>query len=199
MLDEMRFDPQSGAPLSDLKHYPGTYNCGVRIPDQHPDAEWTAAREGALTNGELVSAQQGLLGYFRRSQRQQREEPEPAMDRAAALALKRLRSEFPRALDAMVWYALAERLARKGFWASWMLDHANPRCPHPTQHDEGGAVVARCGSRVKFRAGVDHLEAICASSPSEHGAVDERVRERVASIYRGTFDEPVEEGELKLL
>jgi hypothetical protein len=177
MIQESSFDPQSGAPLSEQRHYPGAYDHGVRTPVYHPTSEWEAGREGALTNGELRSAQQGLLGYFRRVQRRVRE-PDPTLDRTAALALKRLKAATD-AIDTFVWYALAERLAAKGHWTAWMLDHVNARCP-------------QCSSRVKFRPAVGRLEAVCASAPSDHGAVDEAVRDRVAEIYEAAFDDALE-------
>ncbi|MFC5970091.1 hypothetical protein ACFPYI_01985 [Halomarina salina] len=178
MIQEQAFDPQSGAPLTEERHYPGSYRIGVRTPIPHPLSNWTSSREGALTNGELRSAQQGLLGYFRRIHRLVRE-PDPALDRAAALALKRLKAG-PNTIDALTWYALAEYLARQGYWVAWMLDHVNARCPH-------------CASRVKFRPAVDRLEAVCASAPMDHGAVDEAIRERVAEMYEAAFDDTIEE------
>ncbi len=113
------------------------------------------------------------------------------MDSTAALALKRLKAEAPRALDSFVWYALAERLAAKGYWAAWMLDHVIARCPHPTQRVDG-EVVGRCGSRLKFRPGVGKLEGVCAKCPHEHGAVDEALVEYIGDIYRASFDEEME-------
>lgn len=144
-----------------------------------------------MTNGELVSSADGLLGYFRRVHRDVRSEPDPALDRAAALAIKRVRGAESsqgdpvgeHALDCMVWYAVAERLARKGHWTAWMLDQTIPRCP-------------RCRSALKFRPGVDGLEGVCASSPSRHGSVDEAIREHVRELYGAAF-EPV--AELRLL
>ncbi|MFD1515096.1 hypothetical protein [Halomarina rubra] len=178
MIQQHAFDPQSGAPLSRDRHYPGAYRHGVRTPLNHPNAEWDDSREGALTNGELRSAQQGLLGYFRRVQRQVRQ-PEPSIDRQAALALKRLKAATD-AIDTFVWYALAEYLARQGHWVAWMLDHTHARSPH-------------CASRVKFRPAVGRLEAVCASAPKAHGAVDEAIRDRVGDIYTAAFDEDLQE------
>ena len=178
MIQESAFDPQSGAPLTEERHYPGSYRVGVRTPIPHPVSNWHLGREGALTNGELRSAQQGLLGYFRRVHRNVRA-PDPQLDQSAALGLKRIKAASD-AIDALVWYVLAERLAEKGHWVAWMLDHVNARCP-------------QCSSRVKFRPAVGGLEAICASSPSDHGTVDEKIHDRVAEIYLAAFDEDLEE------
>jgi len=181
MIQEQAFDPATGAPLSEERHYP---DHGVPCRQPEFDATvakfWSTGREGALTNGELVSSLQGLLGYFRRVQRELRA-PNPELDRAAATALRRLKSATdqrgdPRrnAIDSIVWYALAERLARQDFWTAWMLDAAIPRCPH-------------CHSRLKFRGGIDNLEGVCASSPSRHGSVDDAIHEAIAAVYDAAF------------
>jgi hypothetical protein len=188
MIQDRAFDPGSGAPLSPDKDYPPGARAGrdqgARTPVEHPHAAWTRGREGALTNGELVSSAEGLLGYFRRSHRQVRP-PAAGLDCAAALAIKRLKAADDRAMDALVWYALAERLARKGHWTAWMLDHAIPRCP-------------RCRSQLKFRPGVDGLEGVCASAPNRHGAVDGAIREHIRVLYDAAFDESIAAGDLIL-
>lgn len=194
MIQSRAFDPDSGAPLEDAKDFPpGTRrgrDQGRRPVQEHPLAvtdDWVDRREGSMTNGELVSSTDGLLGYFRRAHRQVRE-PAPALDRAAALAIKRVKratnsQDEPigeHALDVVVWYVTAERLARKGHWTAWMLDHAIPRCPH-------------CRSALKFRPAVDGLEGVCASSPNRHGAVDDAIRDRIRELYRHAFDDAVDE------
>ena len=190
MIQEAAFDPESGAPLSREKHWTPWHRVGVRTPVEDPQAEWHAGREGALTNGELQSSQQGLLGYFRRVHRDARD-PNPELDRTAALALKRLKSvdatdhAAAGALDAIVWLALAERLAAKGHWVAWMLDHFVPRCPH-------------CASALKFRRGVWALEAVCASSPNRHGTVDDAIHDAVATLYRAAFDDAAADDVLTL-
>lgn len=206
MINLNAFDPDSGAPLSETRYrypdagYPsgdteatfsyadGRFSHAARTPVNHPDVEWSASREGALTNGELHSSARGLLGYFRRIHRKVRA-PQPEMDRAAACAIKRIRSERRTAWDCYVWYALAERLAAKGYWVAWMLDYVEPRCPYQ------GTSTTHCGSDVKFRPatsverGGTYLEAVCASSPHEHGVVDDAICEHVGAIYTETFDD----------
>ena len=92
MIQECAFDPQSGAPLTDDQFYHPDVRGPARKPVQTPHTEWSAGREGALTNGELRSAQGGLLGYFRRVHRDVRE-PDPDLDCAAALAIKQLKAD----------------------------------------------------------------------------------------------------------
>ena len=184
MIQEAAFDPASGAPLSLEKEYPGTFRTGARTPEEHADAIWDDSREGALTNGELYSSGNGLIGYFRRVHRKEFADPDPARDRAAATAIRQLKSAKDDAgnligdyvLDCILWYLVAERLATKGHDATWMLHYAIPRCP-------------KCDSELKFRPGVGALEGVCASSPNRHGAVDDDIRERVQSLYQSVFDE----------
>ncbi|QRV14200.1 hypothetical protein JMJ58_14790 [Haloterrigena salifodinae] len=176
MLGQVRFDPETGAPLSQTKEYPPYERgggAGVRSPEPHPDAEgWHVGREGALTNGELESSSLGLLGHFRRTHRAARDEPNTALDRAAALAIKRIKADHDGIYDSLAWLVLAERLCRKGYWVVWMLDHFTPRCPH-------------CGSSLKFKLGAGPI-GYCASSAS-HGDVDEQIRELVCERYNETF------------
>lgn len=200
MIQDQAFDPASGAPLASTKEYtPGANDPreshsgrdqGAREVVENPMAvcsDWVAEREGSLTNGELVSSEHGLLGYFRRTHRQVRE-PLPELDRAAATTFRKIKAitEDDTAYDATIWYVAAERLAAKGYWSVWMLDHATPRCPHPT-------ATGRCGSTLKFRPAVDGLEGMCASSPNRHGAVDEAIRERVRELYDAAFGDSPDE------
>lgn len=160
MISKRAFDPATGAPLSEEKLYPNTYRYGVRSPIHHPQSCWIRHRDEALTNGELQSSMEGLLGYFKRVHRACRA-PEPSLDSAAALALKRLKAAEADAadggsdtqpreyIDVFVWYALAERLSRKGHWVSWMIDFAQPRCPHcqsVVRFEQGARLIAKCGS-----------------------------------------------------
>lgn len=186
MIRSHAFDPDSGAPLEDNKQYPPGVrdgrDQGRRLVQEHPLAvsgNWLDEREGSMTNGELVSSASGLLGYFRRAHRDVRD-PDPALDRAAAAAIKQVRAtDVGRgAIDTFAWYTTAERLARKGHWVAWMLDQCIPRCPH-------------CRSELKFRPGVSRLEGVCATNPHRHGAVDDAVRERVAQLYEAAFDQIV--------
>lgn len=177
MITRHAFDPATGAPLSEDKTYPDNYRFGVRSPVYHPDSRWTQYRDQALTNGELQSSTGGLLGYFRRVHRSARP-PDPSLDSAAALALHRIDSDEHNHIDTFVWYALAERLARKGHWVSWMIDFATPRCPH-------------CHSELKFDRGA-HPIGKCASS-AEHGMVHDDILDRVVEIYNTAFDAGIDE------
>ncbi|WP_226043423.1 hypothetical protein [Natrinema sp. DC36] len=181
MLGQIRFDPATGAPLTDDKEYPPYQSggrSGVRSPVRHSDSAWIANRDSALTNGELESSGQGLLGYFKRIHRKARDDPNTAIDRSAALAIKRIKANYDGIYDAHAWLILAEYLCREGYWVVWMLDHFQPRCPH-------------CLSVVKWKMGVDPI-AYCASS-ADHGDVDAEIRELVRERYNETFaDEPGE-------
>jgi hypothetical protein len=182
MLRQHTFDPQSGAPVKQKEYPPGVRagrDQGRRLVVEHPFAvtdDWVDAREGSMTNGELVSSADGLLGYFRQVHRRVRE-ADPDLDRAAAAAIRAVRrtDSGRRAADTFVWYTVAERLARNGHWVAWMLDQCIPRCPH-------------CRSELKFRGAAGNLEGVCASAPNRHGAVDGDIRERIHSLYSAAFD-----------
>lgn len=189
MIQQQAFDPASGAPLSEDKEFPEWFDrSGVRVV-QDDGLAFEHAREGALTNGELVSSAQGILGYFQRRARAVRQgEPDPALECAAASAIRQLRSatrndEDPDAeygigtgaLDVEIWYATAERLAQRGHWAAWMFDQAQPRCPH-------------CRSTCKVREAVYEPDLVCASAPNRHGRVNPAIRERVQALYKAAFD-----------
>lgn len=172
-----RFDPATGAPLSREKHYDPETGVGCRTPEPGDvPGIWTPDREGALTNGELCSAQEGLKGYFKRVHRKARE-PEPSLDCAAALAFKRVKAAREHVLDTTAWYCVAERLCRKGHWVAWMLDHATPRCPH-------------CEGELKFRRGATQLEGVCASAPNQHNAETD-LRADIRDLYEAAFDDEI--------
>ncbi len=181
MKHEFAFDPESGAPLSDEHDYHPDHGVPVRTPVQHHTSQWTASREGALTNGELRSSGDGLIGYFRHKHREVRA-PDNRLDQAAALGIRKLKSAEDNkfALDCFLWYALAEKLAKKGHWVAWMLDFAGARCP-------------KCHSRLKFRPAIDKLEGVCASSEHDHGAVDDDIRSTVRRLYERAFDDDLDE------
>lgn len=176
MISRRAFDPATGAPLSDDKIYPDHYRFGVRSPAYHPNCSWIENRDQAFTNGELRSSREGLIGYFKRVHRACRV-PDPRLDSAAALAITRLKTDddddqYRGEIDTFIWYALAERLARKGHWVSWMIDFAIPRCPH-------------CYSEIRFEQGA-RLIAKCGSDGS-HGMVHDDMLERVTTVYNNAF------------
>lgn len=176
------FDPATGTPLSETRLHatPSGANDHVTVPIRTPvehaavDVDWSK-REGTLTNGEIRSDQQGLKGHFRRVHRAVRDEPVPKLDCAAVLAIKRLKAANEDEIDSFVWLALAERLAEKGYWVAWMLEHFLPRCPE-------------CESTLKFRKAVFRADSICASAPSVHGAVDDGIRTRTMWAYQNAFE-----------
>ncbi|ELZ96041.1 hypothetical protein C440_05607 [Haloferax mucosum ATCC BAA-1512] len=176
MKGTCKFDPSSGAALGDKQYLPdGT--TGHEVVADPWGVHWTAAREGALTHGEHRSSTTALTSYFRRVQREVRDGTEHSpLTRAASLAIRRLKQASTDELDTFVWLAVAERLADKGFWSAWMLNHYVPRCPH-------------CHSETKFRPGVGMHEAVCASSPKQHGAVDAAIERRVRSLLEAAFDD----------
>ncbi|ELZ84442.1 hypothetical protein C453_12886 [Haloferax elongans ATCC BAA-1513] len=176
MRGTCKFDPSSGAALGETQYLPdGT--TGREVVSDPWGVHWTAAREGALTHGEHRSSTTALTSYFRRVQREVRGGDEDAsLTRAASLAIRRVKAAATDELDTFVWLAVAERLAEKGHWTAWMLNHYVPRCPH-------------CHSEAKFRAGVQMHEAVCASSPDRHGAVDAAIEARVRSLLETAFDD----------
>lgn len=100
---------------------------------------------------------------------------------AAANALRYLKTGDANTYtpDSYVWYTLAERIHRKrGVYTGWMIHHTVPLCP-----------IGGCHSECKFRRGVWFNEAVCARYPSEHGRVDNEIRETVVSLYNRSFAE----------
>ena len=183
MIDEHAFCPRSGAPLSEERHYDERGHAR-RVPEE-PNDEPTVQE---LTNGERRSSRRALLAHFRHCH-ERHAEPDPAIHRAASLALYRLKRVADGAVewDVHVWYALAERLAREGFDAEWMHVHVEPRCPrcHGTLkygRTPRGDLVARCG-------------ALCSDERADALRV---VRETVADLYTRAFEptEPIEVDDL---
>lgn len=169
-----KFSPRSGAELSDEQHYPGT------IPQRE-----ALDGSGELTNGELVSkGSRALVGRFRRLQ-ERHDRDDPALTRAAAAAIQKLRKQDP--WDCWLWYTLAEHLHRRDdvdAGVEWMLGHVDPRCP-------------RCSSRTKLEhsvAGYPNVK--CASHCQHTNDVTIAVVERILELYNAAFDEPIEEIEL---
>jgi len=179
MKGQHAFCPTSGAELGDERHYVDS-----RIPCRAPiegtvDDSWTML--GELSNGQLISSATALTSYFRRCQQEAHADYYVDLYGKAALAIRRLKSET-NAWDVWIWYALAERLDRLGFDASWMRRFADPRCP-------------RCSSQIKLEdavVGYDHL--ICgASCGNDSSDRTVEIYERIHDVYEATFpDEPID-------
>lgn len=163
--------PSTGAPLSDESEYPP----GTR-PGQ--SSRTPVDGTGELTTGERRSSRTALQQYFEASYRDShagRDAPDDLL-RTAGTALYRLKRE--NAWDVWTWYALAERLARKGYWSTWMCRHAVPRCP-------------RCGSRLQYeRSVVGYDYARCGSRCGADSSSERSVEivERIQSLYEAAFD-----------
>lgn len=173
-----QFCPTSGAALSDDAHYVEN-GVKLRAPlDGTVDDSWTC--DGALTNGELVSGCSALIAYFRRQRR--KTDVDAEIDGKAALAIRRLKSSSG-AWDEWIWYATAERLARSGFDAEWMLAFAEPRCP-------------RCSSRVKIEpsaTGYPNLRCGVTCGPDSADRSIE-IYDRILDTYNAAFSDtdPIE-------
>lgn len=176
MIGEHRFDPATGAPLTENKSYPPAdiHWAGARSPRRAEGAAWIENRSEALTNGELQSSGNGLLGYFRYCHRRVRERPNPDTEQAAAVAIHRLKTDREHGIDVWLWFALAERLARKGHWSTWMLGFAEPRCPV----NDGSP----CHSRLKWKKGT----AYCAKT-TDHRNVHNLIEEKIIDTYNAAF------------
>lgn len=175
MIGNDAFCPESGAPLTEAKHYDdrGRPWRAVRAGDDD-----TAATDGLLTSGSRESARPALLRYFRRCH-QRSHDPDEALYRSVSLALWRLKraADGRQSWDVHVWYVLKHRLAETGHDVAWMGSYATLRCPdcHGTlsYRTVGDGVVARCGVDCTDRH-EDRLTAI---------------RETLASLYAVAFDD----------
>lgn len=162
MIGNDAFCPESGAPLSEERHYdesgrplravvddPGDAGAnGESTGDGSTDGEST---EGELTVGARRSSTRALLTYFRRCH-EAHDEPSPSLYRTASTALTRLKriATGRQAWDVHVWYALQYRLRRRGYDVDWMDAHAGLRCPGchgDLQFERRGAdLAAYCGA-----------------------------------------------------
>lgn len=167
MKGQHKFAPRSGAALDREPEYPGTIPLREALDGS-----------GELSNGTLVSESgEAIVRYFRRCHQRHHDEA-PDCYAAAALAVKRLRAEDP--WDVWVWYALAERLHRKGYDVAWMFAHAEPRCP-------------RCSSRLQFddaAAGYPYAKCGASCSPQPDRTIE--IHERVEAVYETAFDEDLD-------
>ena len=182
MKGDLAFDPASGAPLSETSSWHPDHGVRVRTPVEHPLAAgpW-ANREGALTNGEQRSEKAALQTYYKRVYSQAGADPKSVG--RAHIAIGKIKAADDRAFDASVWLTLAERLAVRGFDVMWMREYCTPKCPRCSRESQYAST-----SDVKFPSN-RYQEAVCASAPSEHGCVNEEIRERVAELYEDAFDE----------
>ncbi len=163
------FSPSTGAPLSDDQHYPTPLNAPTRA---------SIDGTGELTNGERKSSRVALQQYFERCYRRAHAGRNPPDDvvRAAGTALYQLKREDP--LDVWAWYALAERLARTGYWSTWLLSFVDLQCP-------------RCGSRVQIEPSVTGYEHIRCASRCGADSSSERsleIADRILDLYASAFD-----------
>jgi hypothetical protein len=150
-----------------------------RAPDDSDDddALWGDRPEGFLTNGELVSSRYAIANYFRRCHLRHHDEGDDQLYRSMALAVRRLKTRTDNPWDVWIWYALAERLARKDYDVEWMLDHVEARCP-------------RCSGVLKFEPTVRGLQSKCAVNCRDQwnqDYLDPEIEEIVRTTYNTAF------------
>lgn len=171
MKGQHKFAPSSGAELSRDQRYPGTIPLREALDGS-----------GELSNGKLVSDDStALKRYFKRMHQRRHDETDSDLYRAASLGILRLRESDP--WDCWLWYALAERLHRKGHEVEWMLDHVEARCP-------------RCSSRLQYEpSATGYTHAKCASSCGADSSNDRTVEivERILDLYQTAFDEDLDQ------
>jgi hypothetical protein len=154
MIGNDAFCPESGAPLSEERHYDesGRPLRAVVDDDVAGGGRGETVTAGELTAGARRSSREALLAHFRRCHRRHCREADPALDRAASGCLRRLKrvATGTRGWDVHVWYALQYRLRARGFDVEWMDAHAGLRCPgcHGDLRFEqhGEVVAAYCGT-----------------------------------------------------
>jgi hypothetical protein len=150
MLGHDAFCPESGAPLSEERHYDESGRPLRAVVDDPSDGPGGPTNEGELTAGSRRSSTRALTRYFRRCHRRHCD-PDPALYRVASAAIVRLkRTATGRgAWDVHVWYALYHHLDRRGFDVGWMAVHAGLRCPDchgRLRFEDPGEVAAFCGT-----------------------------------------------------
>ncbi|QLG63097.1 hypothetical protein [Halorarum salinum] len=167
-----RYSPTTGAELGRDRHYPGT------IPLRE-----SLEGDGELTNGELVSRDPtAILEYFKRCHRKHYDADQD-LYLAAWEGITALRAgddeEESDPWDCWLWYALAERLDRRGHDVEWMCAHVDPRCPH-------------CSSSTKLEpSATGYPNVRCASHCRRYNDVTIAIVERVLDLYNATFDEGI--------
>lgn len=169
------FCPKSGAPLSEDVHYD---EIGRSLRHAVADDQPTQTQsDGELTNGALRSSKVAVFNYFRRSHQRHHEE-DARLYTKAAVALSRLKrtASGKSEWDMYVWYALGERLARRGFDVKWMNVHIEPRCPE-------------CAGKLKFQQfSAEGVTAFCGTNCADDNADRlAEIRETVVDLYCTAF------------
>lgn len=170
-----KFCPETGVDLDEERHYDDRGIPRQAPDDDLPDDHWGNRPMGLLTNGELVSTRLALANYFRRCH-QRHHDGDDDLYCAMALALRRLKTRTD-SWDVWVWYALAERLSRKGYDIDWMFYHTTPRCP-------------RCSGPLKWESTARGLQGKCAincRNQRNPDYVNHEIRKRVRSMYNSGF------------
>jgi hypothetical protein len=170
-----KFCPDTGVELSEEQHYDDR-GISRRAPVDELSADhWGDRPTGLLTNGELVSSRYALANYFRRCH-QRHYDDDNDLYCSMALALRRLKTRTDR-WDVWVWYALAERLARKNYNVEWMFDHAEARCP-------------RCSGPLKWEATANGLQGKCAincRNEWNQDYLEPEIRKKVLTAYNKAY------------
>jgi hypothetical protein len=168
MKGQHAFDPHTGSNLKDERLWPD--GRPVRQP---------VDGTGHLTNGELKSSRVALQQRFETAYQRShagRDVPDD-LARTVGTALYQLKREDD--WDCWVWFALAEHLARRGYWSTWMGSFVEPRCP-------------RCGSRLQIeRALVGYHYARCGSrcGAESNSKRSVEIVETILKLYGQAFEE----------
>ncbi|WP_089650109.1 hypothetical protein [Halobacterium hubeiense] len=168
--------PSSGAPLSEERVTPRQDGSKKR----YSTSGWYSRGGGTLTNGERVSSQEALVACVTRWHRQHVDDVDKAFCRAAATALRKLKSQPEgKTWNVHVWHALHAHLQSRGFDVEWMrahVEHVCPRCHGELVWDE----TAR-GPRPRCRQK-------CITNEYVH----EEIADAVEATYHAAFDDQLE-------
>ena len=183
MIGNDMFCPETGAPLSDEKHYDDQgRSYRVTYSDEFTPESYLS---GEFTTGSVESSKSALFNQFRRCH-QRHCDSHPKLYRKAALALSRLKGAAAgqQGHDIYVWYALQRRLQSQGFEVKWMHTHVEPRCPDchgelTYEIRDNGTVIAECGTH-------------CIDYPTNKLPT---IRETIAGLYTQAFDDPIDSGD----
>ena len=179
MRGKHAFEPSTGALLADQRERPGYLPTHAPIRAPEPD-QFNEAPTEPYSCGANFSSSSALIGYFRRMHDQHTPDPNPTMDRQAALAIKRLKEPESDIHDDYCWFAIAERLLRHDDYSrdelGWMHSCVQVGCPS-------------CYSKLKWEQDI-HGRALgkCSKHCETAGMyVNDQIREIIRERYNRVF------------